>query len=524
MMGNRGPEERNKTMQLPHRIQQKVCYICGHRGFEDALMCCPECLDSFVHQYCLGIAPGSIDDTFDWFCEYCSPPIAFEDKNFRGDVEDYHNEKAIVSIIEEVEPLCILPPSMAYISSKRKEFSDKYQAGTSSIIMSHSLTKQPDSLVSPFMENPKEIMSGLVLLTSRSGEITIHALDSQIAEDTSMTGSIFVGHPMNCNILPLIGCECKRPRTKRRRISCSSSKNALASKLTISSVSAIGDEESGQTIDGQEVLMSRKTVNETSQAHKYLEIPFVMNGLCAVAATQGCAVSKSMIGTCRSDLRLNDDQEMGIGLFELGIDPLRIPYVLNRESSTYLRQGAKALMSMKPSFSPRECEVDTKIEMKALNEDNQDTLQIRDVSNFGALDSSFVKSIVESKPSFCATNLTSGMVLNAVNRNLMEYLAMTNEPREQIFSKIDKLQESITYLDVWKEYDVEIQKLKSELEGEKEKLQEVIKKHRRSMWKVIFELETTKKELKRKIDELSIKTMQVEMVKDLGASKASMLA
>ncbi|XP_057522947.1 uncharacterized protein LOC130802861 isoform X3 [Amaranthus tricolor] len=522
MMGNRGPEERNKTMQLPHRIQQqKVCYICGHRGFEDALMCCPECLDSFVHQYCLGIAPGSIDDTFDWFCEYCSPPIAFEDKNFRGDVEDYHNEKAIVSIIEEVEPLCILPPSMAYISSKRKEFSDKYQAGTSSIIMSHSLTKQPDSLVSPFMENPKEIMSGLVLLTSRSGEITIHALDSQIAEDTSMTGSIFVGHPMNCNILPLIGCECKRPRTKRRRISCSSSKNALASKLTISSVSAI---ESGQTIDGQEVLMSRKTVNETSQAHKYLEIPFVMNGLCAVAATQGCAVSKSMIGTCRSDLRLNDDQEMGIGLFELGIDPLRIPYVLNRESSTYLRQGAKALMSMKPSFSPRECEVDTKIEMKALNEDNQDTLQIRDVSNFGALDSSFVKSIVESKPSFCATNLTSGMVLNAVNRNLMEYLAMTNEPREQIFSKIDKLQESITYLDVWKEYDVEIQKLKSELEGEKEKLQEVIKKHRRSMWKVIFELETTKKELKRKIDELSIKTMQVEMVKDLGASKASMLA
>lgn len=70
----------------------------------------------------------------------------------------------------------------------------------------------------------------------------------------------------------------------------------------------LGDEESGQTIDGQEVLMSRKTVNETSQAHKYLEIPFVMNGLCAVAATQGCAVSKSMIGTCRSDLRLNDDQ------------------------------------------------------------------------------------------------------------------------------------------------------------------------------------------------------------------------
>ena len=181
-------------------------------------------------------------------------------------------------------------------------------------------------------------------------------------------------------------------------------------------------------------------------------------------------------------------------------------------------------MELLMSIYCRECEVDTKIEMKALNEDNQDTLQIRDVSNFGALDSSFVKSIVESKPSFCATNLTSGMVLNAVNRNLMEYLAMTNEPREQIFSKIDKLQESITYLDVWKEYDVEIQKLKSELEGEKEKLQEVIKKHRRSMWKVIFELETTKKELKRKIDELSIKTMQVEMVKDLGASKASMLA
>lgn len=171
------------------------------------------------------------------------------------------------------------------------------------------------------------------------------------------------------------------------------------------------------------------------------------------------------------------------------------------------------------SISCRVCEVDTKIEMKALKEYNQDTLQIKDVSNFGALDLSFVKSIVESKPSFCATNLTSGMVLNAVNRKLMEYHAMTNESREEIFSKIDKLKESITYIDVWKEYDVEIQKLESELEDEKEKLQEVIKKHRRSMWKVVFELETTKKELKRKIDELSIKTMEVEMVKDLGASK-----
>lgn len=51
--------------------QVEVCNFCGDRGFTNALINCSECCETLVHQYCLGIPPGSIDDNFNWICEFC---------------------------------------------------------------------------------------------------------------------------------------------------------------------------------------------------------------------------------------------------------------------------------------------------------------------------------------------------------------------------------------------------------------------------------------------------------------------
>lgn len=38
----------------------------------------------FFSRYCLGISPGSIDDTYNWFCEYCCPSMEFEHLDTSG--------------------------------------------------------------------------------------------------------------------------------------------------------------------------------------------------------------------------------------------------------------------------------------------------------------------------------------------------------------------------------------------------------------------------------------------------------
>ncbi|XP_021745488.1 uncharacterized protein LOC110711418 [Chenopodium quinoa] len=83
------------------------------------------------------------------------------------------------------------------------------------------------------------------------------------------------------------------------------------------------------------------------------------------------------------------------------------------------------------------------------------------------------------------------------------------------------LKESITYQDICKEYVVKIQKLKKNLEDEKNKLDEVVKKHRQQMWKVVCELESTKKELQGKIIELAKKTAEVKMAEKLATKECN---
>ncbi|XP_021739172.1 uncharacterized protein LOC110705589 isoform X2 [Chenopodium quinoa] len=108
-------------------------------------------------------------------------------------------------------------------------------------------------------------------------------------------------------------------------------------------------------------------------------------------------------------------------------------------------------------------------------------------------------------------------------RKLTEYLVPSKKLKIEMDDglNVEILKESITCQDVCKEYDVEIQKLKKNLEDEKNKLDEVIKKNRQQMWKVVCELESTKKELQGKIIELAKKTDEVKMAKELATKECN---
>ncbi|CAO2836816.1 unnamed protein product [Amaranthus hypochondriacus] len=123
----------------------EICYICGHKGFSNALLDCSKCSASSVHQYCLGIAPGSIDHTFNWVCESCSTPT-------EGGSE-------IAALPEEPEPLCMLLPAQYHGSSTREKTSN--------------LSQKHEPSISSFMEHPDSIMQGLVLLVNPSGEVFV---------------------------------------------------------------------------------------------------------------------------------------------------------------------------------------------------------------------------------------------------------------------------------------------------------------------------------------------------------------
>lgn len=241
--------------------QVEVCNFCGDRGFSNALINCSECCETLVHQYCLGIPPGSIDDSFNWLCEFCcgrmeSEPCSSaksvcastkgkgktkkrirerapsvlqseipvlgsvskrirkertEDQSLSGttkvaigncsnseddqimdsrvdhkmdcssscmvyrddnvddtpDDEDpfISGESAIIPVVDQPEPLLMVLPVEHHQSSEEEKTKDGY----------HLLDcrGKPEGALSSLMENPEELMSGMVLLVSPSGEVFI---------------------------------------------------------------------------------------------------------------------------------------------------------------------------------------------------------------------------------------------------------------------------------------------------------------------------------------------------------------
>ncbi|KAL2927017.1 Endonuclease MutS2 [Bienertia sinuspersici] len=146
-------------------------------------------------------------------------------------------------------------------------------------------------------------------------------------------------------------------------------------------------------------------------------------------------------------------------------------------------------------------------------------------ANFG---SSLSKLNLSEQPLLCCTDITCPMLDSGFStQNLYEEHAIVEKARdgmEEASNNVKKLKESITYPNAWKEYDYEFQKLQSKLETERKKLDEVVKKNRRKLWKIVYELETTKKELQGKKVELAKKTAEVEMAKELALKKNEAVA
>uniref|UniRef100_A0A7C9ASS6 Uncharacterized protein n=1 Tax=Opuntia streptacantha TaxID=393608 RepID=A0A7C9ASS6_OPUST len=210
-----------------------------------------------IQRYCLGISPGSIDDSFNWLCEFCcarmeSEPCSstksvcastkrkgktknrnrerapslpqseisllgsiskrirkerIEDQSLSGATrvaisncstsEDDQNmdslldhkdrssscmvyrddnvdetphdegESAIIPVVDQPEPLLMVLP-LEYHQNSEEEGRARYG--------SHLLDcwGEPEGALSSLMENPEELMRGMVLLVSPSGEIFIH--------------------------------------------------------------------------------------------------------------------------------------------------------------------------------------------------------------------------------------------------------------------------------------------------------------------------------------------------------------
>ncbi|KAL2940115.1 E3 ubiquitin-protein ligase Jade-2 [Bienertia sinuspersici] len=221
---------KNKRKKRMESSQVEVCDVCGHIGFINALMYCTACSHTVVHQYCMGIPPGSIDDTYNWLCEYCSLSMKSEHQNssfeesckelaLAHEPEPEQYKSATMFVEDKLEPLCILPPLLYQECSEHQCVITEIMPNTSSTFISHPLTskekhepasfihrnsrscdgshsqvaegisvnvslsldypfndrEESEASVSSLMEFPKEIMSGLVLLVSLSGKVFIQS-------------------------------------------------------------------------------------------------------------------------------------------------------------------------------------------------------------------------------------------------------------------------------------------------------------------------------------------------------------
>lgn len=250
--------------------QVEVCNYCGDRGFSNALINCSECCETLVHQYCLGIPPGSIDDSFNWLCEFCCARMEYkpcssaksvctstkgkgktkkrnrerapsvpqseipilgsvskrirkertEDQSLSGttkvaigncsnseddqiteslldhkmdcssscmvyhdgnvdDTPDDEGESAIIPVVNQPEPLLMVLP-VEYHQSSEEEGKTKY--GSQLL----DCWGEPEGALSSLMENPEELMRGMVLLVSPSGEVFIHENSGLCDEDSGI--------------------------------------------------------------------------------------------------------------------------------------------------------------------------------------------------------------------------------------------------------------------------------------------------------------------------------------------------
>ncbi|XP_074280259.1 uncharacterized protein LOC141605415 isoform X2 [Silene latifolia] len=157
-MGIQGKRVRSEKDRV--RKRKKVCYVCGDRGFSQLLVNCSECFDLAIHWYCLGIVPGSEDNTnvVNWVCESCCALT-----------ESKPCETALAE--DQSEVLQKLPPK-SLPEILEEEWKNQLQhSGETFVPMSVSYK---EVVLSPFIEHPEAISQGLVLIASSSGEITIH--------------------------------------------------------------------------------------------------------------------------------------------------------------------------------------------------------------------------------------------------------------------------------------------------------------------------------------------------------------
>lgn len=87
------------------KTKMKVCYMCGDRGFSNALLYCSVCPNTAAHQYCLGITPGSINDGFSWECEHCCMPTESQPRTSMkpGSASTKRSEETCAEDMKEVE-------------------------------------------------------------------------------------------------------------------------------------------------------------------------------------------------------------------------------------------------------------------------------------------------------------------------------------------------------------------------------------------------------------------------------------
>ncbi|XP_016204349.1 uncharacterized protein LOC107644909 isoform X2 [Arachis ipaensis] len=55
-------------------VQENICFVCGDRGFEEALVYCYKCQIWARHRYCLD-GPVIFTEQVIWFCEDCKPTV-----------------------------------------------------------------------------------------------------------------------------------------------------------------------------------------------------------------------------------------------------------------------------------------------------------------------------------------------------------------------------------------------------------------------------------------------------------------
>ncbi|KAK9748817.1 hypothetical protein RND81_02G082700 [Saponaria officinalis] len=163
--------------------EDQVCCVCGDVGFSELLVYCAGCSDLSIHRYCVGIIPGSENDTdnYYWVCESCCPSMET-------------NPYEIVLVADQPEPLQILLPTSFPEMSEEETNNQCHHIGGAPRNSFKSVADSDEELHSSrFVEIPEAISEGLILIVSSSGEITIHdyheswnilGLANEISSDT----------------------------------------------------------------------------------------------------------------------------------------------------------------------------------------------------------------------------------------------------------------------------------------------------------------------------------------------------